>query len=214
MLIDFHCHLVSINAIYCTAQPQKLQENNECLLYCQGLLPQYWTAQRQEFLLQNLKKPFLQLGEVGLDKRYEKQVSLQVQEENLLTLLATASKLDKIVTLHSVKTTERTIKILNQVQSKPWKVIWHGFTGSLETAKFLYKMGIFISIGPRYKLENLKELAKVHPNFVLETDYEGTDQTQYNTLLQSHYQNCAKQLGWDVEDLKEHCYGQAKTLTN
>lgn len=223
MLLDFHSHYLANNAIYCTAKPEPQIETAQNLkvttfLYCQGLLPQFWTPEAQESLTQNLQSPNIQLGEIGLDKRFQNQMSLQEQEENLLTMLQYATKLKKIVTLHSVQATELTIKVLQQVQLKPWKTIWHGFNGSIETAELLYKMKIFISIGPRYKKYNLKELAKVHPNFVLETDYEETNQTlinqTYTSILQSHYQNCATQLEWTVEDLKEHCYGQAQTLTN
>lgn len=230
--IDFHCHFLASNAIYCTAQPvsrQVLPIRQQPFLYCEGLLPQYWTAQKQEMLVHNLQAPAsilrphhfgeVNLGEVGLDKRFQTQVSLQEQEENLLALLQEAKRLDKIVTIHSVQATERTINVLKKAQLKPWKTIWHGFTGSLETAQILYKLGVFISLGPRglgprSPKQDLKDLAKVHPNFVLETDYEGTDQNQYNNLLQEHYQNCATQLGWRLEELKEHCYGQAQTLTN
>lgn len=230
--IDFHCHFLSSNAIYCTAQPvsrQALPIQQQPFLYCEGLLPQYWTVQKQEMLVHNLQAPAsilrphhfgeVNLGEVGLDKRFQAKVSLQEQEENLLALLKEAKRLDKLVTIHSVQATERTINVLMKAQLKPWKTIWHGFNGSLETAQILYKLGVFISlgprsIGPRVPKQDLKALAKVHPNFVLETDYEGADQTQYNNLLQEHYQNCATQLGWSLEKLKEHCYGQAQTLTN
>ncbi len=211
--VDFHCHFPSPNSIYCTAKPQPPALENQTFLYSQGLLPQYWTFQRQEELLQNLNKPELQLGEVGLDKRFKEVLSLEEQEKNLLTMLQYAKNNNKIVTIHSVQATERTISILKQVTLAPWRTIWHGFTGSIETAKLLFRLGVFVSVGPR-AAERLQALASVHPRFVLETDYEGNNQTQYNTLLEAHYTNCAKQLGWTVEHLKEHCYGQAQTLTN
>lgn len=209
---DFHSHFLSPNAVYCTAQPMSLTPQ-ESLLYCQGLLPQFWTKEKQEELLTNLKTSKLHLGEVGLDKRYQQVLDLKEQEENLLTMLQYAKTADKIVTIHSVQATELTINLLKLVNLKPWKTIWHGFTGSKETAQILFKMGIFVSIGLRYR-GNLKELSNVHPNFVLESDYEGYDQTQYNCILQAHYQKCAEQLEWTTEKLKEHCFGQAQTLTN
>lgn len=225
MFVDFHCHFPTKNAIYCTAKPQpiatpELENGNQTqtpLLYCQGLLPQFWTEKEQAKLLNLLEDPYFQLGEVGIDKRFQTSIDLQKQEENLLTMLQFASEHEKIITIHSVQATERTLKALQQV-SQNWKTIWHGFTGSLETAEILYKRGIFLSVGPRFlqhpQKYSLKDLAKAHPNFVLETDYEGCDQKQYNDLLENHYLNCAQQLGWNLEDLKEHCYGQAQTLTN
>ena len=219
--IDFHCHFPSPNAIYCTAKPEAwteaeieaMPESQHPLLYCQGLLPQYWTSQRQEELLTNLNNPQIQLGEVGLDKRFINIQSLQAQEQSLLTMLQFAKDHNKIVTIHSVQATERTINILKDAKLQPWKVLWHGFTGSLETAKVLFKMGAFVSMGIRYA-GSLKELALAHPRFVLETDYEGVDQTEYNALLGAHYERCAQNLGWATSQLKEHCYGQAQTFTN
>ena len=231
--VDFHCHFPSPNAIYCTAKPeawaeavaetrleavaatatQTKAESQHPLLCCQGLLPQYWTFQRQEELLTNLQNSNIQLGEVGLDKRFSNLLSLQEQEQSLLAMLQFAKNHNKIVTIHSVQATERTINILKDVKFQPWKVLWHGFTGSLETAKVLFKMGVFVSVGIRYT-GDLKELALAHPRFVLETDYEGGDQTEYNALLEAHYERCAQNLGWATSQLKEHCYGQAQTFTN
>lgn len=245
MYTDFHSHILTSNAIFCTAKPIPSQPDivasataniqSTPLLYCQGLLPQYWTTEEKEKLLLNLENSKVHLGEVGLDKRFQNQIPLQQQEENLLTMLQYATKYEKIITIHSVQATERTINILKQAQLKPWKTIWHGFNGSVETAAILYKMKVFISIGPRFK-QNLKELAKAHPNFALETDYESHAPSKFNqpselhqssvshapselnqtytSILQTHYQNCATCLEWTVEDLKEHCYGQAQTLTH
>lgn len=248
MYTDFHSHILTPNAIFCTAKPISSQPDivasstanihNTPLLYCQGLLPQYWTTEEKEKLLLNLEDPKVHLGEVGLDKRFQNQIPLHQQEENLLTMLQYATKYEKIITIHSVQATERTINILKQAQLQPWKTIWHGFNGSVETAAILYKMKVFISIGPRYlgpqigprNKQNLKELAKAHPNFALETDYEPNAPSEshapsefhqpselnqtYTSVLQTHYQNCATCLEWTVEDLKEHCYGQAQTLTH
>ncbi len=215
--VDFHCHFPSLNAVYCTSGPEVLNESskaiNQSFLYCQGLLPQNWTAQKQEELLTNLKNPNIQLGEVGLDKRFKDAISLEEQEHALKTMLQFAKVNNKIVTIHSVQATERTINLLKDAHPQPWKTIWHGFTGSLETAKVLFNMGVFVSVGPRYT-GKLEKLANLHPRFVLETDYEGANQTQYNALLESHYENCTRQLGWTIEKLKEHCYGQAQTLKN
>lgn len=239
MYTDFHSHILTPNAIFCTAKPISSHPDivtsataniqSTPLLYCQGLLPQYWTNEEKEKLLQALEDPKVHLGEVGLDKRFQNQTPLQQQEENLLTMLQYATKHEKIITIHSVQAIERTINILKQAKLKPWKTIWHGFNGSVETAAILYKMKVFISIGPRFK-QNLKELAKAHPNFALETDYEPNQPSEfhqprepnqpseliqtYTSILQTHYQNCATCLEWTVEDLKEHCYGQAQTLTH
>ena len=219
--VDFHCHFQVPNAIYCTAKPEAIAETRletkpegqHPLLFCQGLLPQFWTTQRQKELLTNLQNPSIQLGEVGLDKRFSNLLSLQEQEQSLLTMLQFAKNHSKIVTIHSVQATERTINILKSAKLQPWKVIWHGFTGSVETARVLFRMGVFVSIGLRYA-GSLEELAQAHSRFALETDYEGGNQTEYNALLEAHYASCAKQLGWATSQLKEHCYGQAQTLTN
>lgn len=177
-MFDAHSHFQTQEAYYCTSE----------------LLPQnYPKTEQKQF--QNSK------SEIGLDRRFEKIMSMEEQETLLREFLKTA---DKPISLHCVRATERMINILKEFSFKPKTVLWHGFNGSKETASQLYKLGIIISIGPKFN-GNIKEITKANPLFLLETDYEGNDPNEYNEILRRHYEKMAKELNLTVKELEEHC---------
>jgi len=222
--IDFHSHFIASNAFFCTARPQEhsiqplKQEAIEPLMHFEGLLPQFWDDSQLEKLKKLLENPNIQIGEVGIDRRFENIIPLEKQFENLIGILTYAKGVGKKVTIHSVKATEITIRAIKEAKLEPFSIIWHNFNGSKETATQLYKMGVFVSLSPRFHGLSINSLfqsiTKANPLWALETDYEGCDKNQYNLILETHYNNTAKILGIDVEKLKEHCYGQAQTFTN
>ncbi len=243
--VDFHSHFISSNTFYCTARPmQALEQENQVnqaknkqkekpLIHFEGLLPQFWDERQLEKLKKLLGNSVIQLGEVGIDRRFENIVPLKTQFENLVNFLLYAKDTGKKVTIHSVKATELTIRAIKEAKSEPFSIIWHSFNGSVETAALLYKMGVFVSLSPRFHGLSIKgpssngasttgfcsngalqAITKANPLWALETDYEGNDKNEYNLILETHYNNTAKILGIDVENLKEHCYGQAQTFTN
>ncbi|MCF0262680.1 MAG: hypothetical protein HUK23_07195, partial [Sphaerochaetaceae bacterium] len=68
MQLDFHSHYPMNNSIVCTAQPESFE--SKALLCCQGLLPNFWTEEKQTMLYENLStNPKLHMGEIGLDAR-------------------------------------------------------------------------------------------------------------------------------------------------
>ena len=166
-LVDFHSHFPTPNAIVCTAFPpigdvsqQDTSSKERTLMYFEGLLPQYWSIERWEVLKTCLLEPGIHLGEVGLDRRFTGDVSLDQQFENLITMLQYARSLHKKVTIHSVQATELTIRAIKEASLPSFSVLWHGFTGSKETARQLYDSGVLIGIGPRL-LGFLKPTMKV-----------------------------------------------------
>lgn len=217
-LIDFHSHIKTPNAIYCTAFPSLGGSAcNSCcdspLMHCEGLLPQYWNEERFRSLLEILKEPNIQLGEVGIDKRFVKLIPLEKQYSNLVIMLQYAKKYGKKVVIHSVQATEITIKAIQQASLEPFNILWHNFTGSKETAKLLNKLGVVISISPRFK-SDLKAICEANPAWGLETDFEGKDILQYNKILKTLYSTVAEQLSLTVDKVREHCNGQAEAFTN
>ena len=215
-LVDFHSHFPSPNAMVCTAFPLEshaLQKDAQPLMRFEGLLPQYWSIERWEVLKTCLLEPGIHLGEVGLDRRFTGDVSLDQQFENLITMLQYARSLHKKVTIHSVQATELTIRAIKEASLPSFSVLWHGFTGSKETARQLYDSGVLIGIGPRFH-GDLPAITTANPSWVLETDYEGTDENQYNEILSSCYVSAAKRLGMVLDEVKEHCYGQAQAFAD
>lgn len=227
-LYDFHSHFPAPNAIYCTAFPSAYgtPEDNrpihqfseeDVLMHFEGLLPQYWTPQRNGALERILEsapagRP-IHLGEVGIDRRFESTMPLETQYRNLVSLLRYARSLGRKVTIHSVRATEPTLKALAEVKFPQYSVLWHGFTGSKETAAQLRRLGISIGIGPRFH-GDLRSVVEANPSWAIETDYEGTDENQYNGIISELYRSVADRLGLDEEKVEEHCCGQAKAFAD
>lgn len=182
-------------------------------MYFEGLLPQYWSIERWEILKTHLLESDIHLGEIGLDRRFAGAVPLDRQFENLTMMIRYAYSLGKKVTIHSVQATELTIRAIKEASLPSFSVLWHGFTGSKETARQLYDSGVLIGIGPRFH-GDLPAITTANPSWVLETDYEGTDENQYNEILSSCYASAAKRLGMVLDEVKEHCYGQAQAFAD
>ena len=215
-LVDFHSHFPTPNAIVCTAFPLEshaLQKDAQPLMRFEGLLPQYWRIGRWEILKTHLLESDIHLGEIGLDRRFAGAVPLDRQFENLTMMIRYAYSLGKKVTIHSVQATELTIRAIKEASLPSFSVLWHGFTGSKETARQLYDSGVLIGIGPRFH-GDLPAITTANPSWVLETDYEGMDENQYNEILSSCYASAAKRLGMALEEVKEHCYGQAQAFAD
>lgn len=186
---DFHNHYTDINAFK----------------YTDELLPQNMSIPYDIYLVRR--------SEVGLDKRFHSKISIDTQVQELKKILNYA-KINQIpVSLHCVKATSLMVECLQTVKMQPKKVVWHGFNGSKETASILYKLGIILSIGPKYTT-NLKEIYDKNPLLVLESDYTGTNQQEYLAILTEHFTRCSSELGIEIKDLEKHCYALKKTFEN
>ena len=184
-MFDAHCHFNSEDSIVCSAQ----------------LLPQY------------INYPFdmalAGISEVGLDSRFTQRVSMQKQIETLNSILVHAKENRIPVSLHCVRATGTMINLLQKIQPEKGYCLWHGFTGSVETARQLEKLGVLVSIGPRFK----GSVADLN-YFVIETDYEGTSASEHESILKGLYQKCSEELGMSVEKLEEVCNERAAAFKN
>ena len=186
MLIDFHSHFYTADSIVCNADASEPAQN-PALLKCAGLLPDLWTPERQNQLFDLLNTDeSLQLGEVGLDKRFEGILPMDQQVAVLRQELEFAISKDRSISLHCVHATKPMLDILKELRFRPYSILWHGFTGSPETAAILGKLKVLISIGPRFSGE-ISELLKVSPFIVPETDYEGSDDSEHQEILRKQY---------------------------
>jgi len=189
-MFDAHSHFVTADSHFCTSE--FLPQN-----YVAATLEQFKTSR----------------SEIGLDKRYENRIPKVQQEELLERLLSISIQNNKTITLHCVQRTDSLIKILQKHSFKPGTVLWHGFNGSKETAKMLFRQNIIISIGPRFN-KDLKEITKANPLFVLESDYEGNNLEEYNELIKNHYENCASKLGISIKMLEGTCSETGRAFKN
>ncbi len=118
-----------------------------------------------------LDKKCVAIGEIGLDYHYEKE-----SRENQLILLEKqielAKELDLPVIIHDRESHEDTMNILKKY--KPKGVV-HCFSGSVEMAKEVVKLGMYIGLGGAVTFKNAVkpcEVAKFVPEdkLLIETD--------------------------------------------
>ena len=186
MLIDFHSHFASSDSIVCNADASEPAQST-ALLTCAGLLPQLWNQERQQQLFDLLDtRADLQMGEVGLDRRSEDILPMERQTAILKEEIAFAISRDRSISLHCVRATKPMLDILSELKYRPYSILWHGFTGSPETAAELKKLKVILSIGPRFA-GDINELLAANLLIVPETDYEGSDESEHQIILRNQY---------------------------
>ena len=186
MLIDFHSHFASTNSIVCNADASEPAQST-ALLTCAGLLPQLWTRERQQQLFELLdSRTDLQMGEIGLDRRFVDILPMERQTAILKEELAFARSVDRCICLHCVRATKPMLDILSELNYRPYSILWHGFTGSPDTAAELEKLKVLVSVGPRFT-GNINELLAKNSFIVPETDYEGSDESEHQIILRNQY---------------------------
>ena len=201
MLIDFHSHFPSPSALVCTASPSA-EAPSASLMRFEGLLPDRWSEVRQEELFSLLlSDTCIHMGEIGLDKRFAQTVPMQKQADILRSELAFAVAHERCVSLHCVHTTGLMIDILSEFSYRPFSVLWHGFTGSPETAARLHSSGVIVSIGSRFS-GNIGDTMKSNPYTVPETDYEGNNEEEYQAALRAQYARFSTALGLTAEEMQ------------
>lgn len=209
-MLDFHSHLPSPKSICCTDIPYVMQ--GQSLMVCEGLLPDKWTEERQSKLLADITaKRDIHLGEVGLDRRFESLISMDTQIRILRDNLELGISKDRCISLHCVRATESMVKLLSTISYRPYSILWHGFTGSKETARQLFKLKVMISVGPRFK-GSLKDLYEANSYIVPETDYVGAEESEHDKLLKAMYQRLSEELDMAMETLTSHTQQMLKTF--
>lgn len=158
--------------------------------------------------------PLVQVGEVGLDRRFS---NLERQKEFLLAVLDLAFIAERSVTVHVVQADELFLSCLAQAGKRLPRILWHGFTGSVETAKSAVQKGCIISFGPT--LKNTKLSRRVHElsqsNFALETDYDyEVREQEYLQTLEDQFSLAETLLGLDRDTLIRNNRAKRAILTN
>ncbi|MFA6846288.1 MAG: TatD family hydrolase [Sphaerochaetaceae bacterium] len=212
---DAHFHLgVSSEAtgILCTSKQEEwvqLAGLSTSITPSIGLLPGSSpldsSLYTMETLLQENKQ--YQIGEVGLDKRFP---LLDKQRIFLIEVFDLAKQYHRMVSIHSVQCDGLLLSLL----PSDVPILWHGFTGSIETANQGYRKGVVFSLGPRiYKtklISRINEL-KEHP-FLLESD--ATENTNYSILLEEHYAMMAGAMHLTIAQLVRRIDETRTILTN
>ncbi len=168
----------------------------------------FWLDHLQTFLLQN---PHAGIGEIGLDKIKAKKglvFCLENQIKVLSLQLELAQKLNRPVTIHQGGYTQKIIAILTPYKSL--KILFHGFSGSKETAQILVHLGFYLSFLPQQeqKLQKIKPILPINQLF-LETD--GKKENKEN--FENFYKKVALLWGCSFSDFKKRMIENAKVFT-
>jgi TatD DNase family protein len=119
------------------------------------------------------KRSFAAVGEIGTDLYWDKS-SFERQKEALHIQLGWAKDKNLPAILHCRESIDETIEIIEKAQDGTLTGIFHCFTGSLEQAKKVVKLGFLLGIGgvSTYKNGGLDQVIPFIglDNLVLETD--------------------------------------------
>ena len=158
------------------------------------------------------KHAHLQVGEVGLDKRFG---DLDTQQSFLLAALDLAFSLGRSLTVHVVGAEALFLSCLVHAGNRLPPILWHGFTGSVETARIASLKGCILSLGTGIEhtrlARRLEELSSL--SFAIETDYE-TQEKPYIQTLAEQYERIGFLMHMDRETLIRNNRAKRAILTN
>jgi TatD DNase family protein len=120
-----------------------------------------------------LKRKFYAVGEIGLDYYWDVTYKEQ-QKDAFEQQIDLALQFDLPIVIHSRESTADCIDIVRRKQNGHLKGIFHCFSGTLEEAKEIISLGLYLGIGGvvTYKKGTLPDVIKEIPlsSIVLETD--------------------------------------------
>ena len=162
------------------------------------------------------------VGEIGIDSRFTATVPMEKQLSICRQLLLLAQKHSRPAILHVVRSDGAMVFLLKDMHLDI-PLLWHGFLGSLETARELAGIGCVISLSPSVWRQGTKlqaKLSAVDVPVLLETDYPwhyrlpGESTASYCEVLQRQYERYACAVGIPVAELEERCDGYAAVFTH
>jgi len=164
-------------------------------------------------------KKCVAIGEIGLDYYWSPEKSTE-QKEAFEKQIILAKELDLPIIVHDRDAHKDTLDIL--LKYKP-KGVLHSFSGSVEMAQEILKIGMYIGIGGVVTFKNAKKLpdvVKILPDdkFLLETDapylapvpYRGKDNN--SCMINLTAEKIAEIKNTDSISILNHAYNNAKRL--
>ena len=164
-------------------------------------------------------KKVVAVGEIGLDYHYDfspRERQLEVFERQLIL----ANKLDLPVIIHDREAHEDTLRLLKKHRPKG---VVHCFSGSVESAKEVLSLGMYIGLGGAVTFKNAKkpvEVAKFVPDdfLLLETDCPYMAPVPYrgkrcdSSMIASTAELIASVRNTDTQTLINRCHENADRL--
>jgi len=166
-------------------------------------------------------KKCVAIGEIGLDY-YWTQDNKTEQKEIFISQIKLAKKLELPIIVHDREAHADTLEILKEY--KPKGVV-HSFSGSVEMAEEILKLGMYIGVGGVITFKNAKKLPDVvkfipDESLVLETDapylapVPYRSKTNNSALIYLVAQKIAEIRGTNTEHILNLTYNNAKKLFN
>jgi TatD DNase family protein len=119
------------------------------------------------------KRPFVAVGEIGLDFYWDK-THVEQQYKAFRTQLNWSADLGVPVSIHARESTRECIDVVRELQDGRLSGIFHCFSGTLEEAREVIDLGFYLGIGgvvtfPKAGLDKIVEQIDLQ-HIVLETD--------------------------------------------
>ena len=112
------------------------------------------------FLEENIRnEKIIGIGEIGLDYHYE-GADKELQKDVFIHQIELAIKYDMPVIIHSRDATGDMMNILRRYNGK-LRGVMHCYSGSVETALELIKMGFYLGVGGIITFKNAKNIVEV-----------------------------------------------------
>lgn len=162
------------------------------------------------------------IGEIGLDSRFVRTIGMDDQLFLCGALIDLAVCHSVPIAFHAVGCDGALIALLKR-KAPAVPMLWHGFLGSIESAREAAALGCTVSIAPSVWRSGTKlqeRLGRLSVPFLLETDFPwhyrlpGEGSPPYSEVLKRHYIRFAVAIGTDVETLEQRCDGHAKIFTD
>ena len=115
------------------------------------------------------------IGEIGLDKHYEKSPSIEEQIESLKKQFDIALRVKKPVILHIREAFDEIFEILDEPAYKDLTGVVHTFPGNLEQAQKFIKHGFMISFSGIITFKNADKVRHVAANIPINYIMSETD---------------------------------------
>lgn len=119
------------------------------------------------------KRPFLAVGEIGLDYYWSKDLIPQQKEAFKLQTLK-ALELDLPIVIHARDSIDDLVELVAQLQNGQLRGVFHCYTGNAKQAQQIIDLGFYLGIGGvvTYKNSDLGEVLQSVPmeRLLLETD--------------------------------------------
>ena len=157
------------------------------------------------------EKEVIALGEIGLDYHWD-TVEKGVQKSGFIKQIQLANKLQLPILIHMRESTQDTLEIIKTYAKT--NILMHCYSGSVETARELWKAGIYTSFAGPITFKNAKGLIDVvkeapKDKIFVETDcpyltphpYRGNENEPKNARL--NFVKLCEIKGCDQEEMKQ-----------